>query len=182
MNTLRTVAPERAAELVRAGAVLVDIREADEHAREHIPGARHRALSGFDTETVGGPSDQMLIFYCRSGMRTRANAQRLAAAGSCEAYALEGGIDGWKKAGLPVTFDRRKPIELMRQVQITAGSLVLLGLILALISPAFILLSGFVGAGLVVAGATGFCGMARLLSAMPWNSNVAPAPIMQRDR
>jgi rhodanese-related sulfurtransferase len=124
----------------------------------------------------------VLIFYCRSGARTQANARRLAAAGSCEAYALAGGIDGWKKAGLPVAFDRRKPIELIRQVQIAAGSLVLLGLILSLISPAFILLSGFVGAGLVVAGATGFCGMARLLAAMPWNRHAALAPIIQSDR
>jgi hypothetical protein len=31
------------------------------------------------------------------------------------------------------------------------------------------MLSGFVGAGLVFAGVTGFCGMARLLALMPWN-------------
>ena len=45
MTNPQTISPERAAELVRKGAVLIDIREADEHAREHIPGARHHALS-----------------------------------------------------------------------------------------------------------------------------------------
>ena len=58
----------------------------------------------------------------------------------------------------------------MRQVQIVAGSLVLTGVVLgALVSPGFYALSGFVGAGLLFAGASGFCGMARLLAFMPWN-------------
>ncbi len=182
MNTLRTITPERAAELVRIGAVLVDIREADEHARQHIPGARHHALSRLDAGNATSPGDQTVIFYCRSGARTQANAQRLAAAGGCEVYALQGGIDAWKQAGLPVTFDRRQPIELMRQVQIAAGALVLLGVTLALVSPAFILLSGLVGAGLVFAGVTGFCGMARLLAAMPWNRHAPLAANIPTDR
>ena len=37
MSALKTISPERAAELMRDGAVLVDVREADEHARERIP-------------------------------------------------------------------------------------------------------------------------------------------------
>jgi rhodanese-related sulfurtransferase len=58
----------------------------------------------------------------------------------------------------------------MRQVQIAAGSLVLLGLILShAVAPGWIALTWFVGAGLMVAGITGFCGMARLLAVMPWN-------------
>jgi hypothetical protein len=62
------------------------------------------------------------------------------------------------------------PLPLMRQVQIVAGSLVLLGLILSqTVAPASILLTGFVGAGLVFAGVSGFCGLARLLAVMPWN-------------
>ncbi|RZJ93902.1 MAG: DUF2892 domain-containing protein, partial [Brevundimonas sp.] len=75
-----------------------------------------------------------------------------------------------KAADLPAAVDRKAPLELMRQVQIAAGSLVLLGTVLAwLVHPAFIALSGFVGAGLVFAGASGFCGMARVLAVMPWN-------------
>jgi hypothetical protein len=58
----------------------------------------------------------------------------------------------------------------MRQVQIAAGSLVLLGLILsASLAPAWIALSWFVGAGLVFAGLSGSCGLAKLLALMPWN-------------
>ena len=75
---------------------------------------------------------------------TSANADRLAGAAGCQAYILEGGIDAWKKAGLPVAVDRGQPIEIMRQMQITAGALVLLGVLLGLwVAPAFLALSGF---------------------------------------
>ena len=66
--------------------------------------------------------------------------------------------------------DRRQPIELQRQVQIGAGSLALAGTLLgAFVSPWFYILPGFVGAGLLTAGVTGFCGMALLLMRAPWN-------------
>lgn len=69
---------------------------------------------------------------------------RLAQAASpAQAYVVEGGIQGWKQAGLPTVEDRSQPLPLMRQVH--------------------------VGAGLLFAGVTGFCGMARLLKVMPWN-------------
>jgi rhodanese-related sulfurtransferase len=175
MSNLQAISPQRAAELMRDGAVLVDIREADEHARERIPSARHHALSRIDAETPLRPGDDALIFHCRSGARTKNNAPKLAGAASqCETYILEGGLDAWKKAGLPVTLDRKQPIEIMRQVQIGAGSLVLIGVLLGfLVAPGFYALSGFVGAGLLFAGVSGFCGMARLLAVMPWNRRAA---------
>ena len=177
MAALKTLPAARVADMVRAGAVLVDIRDADEYAREHIPGARHHALGRIDAENPARPGDQVLIFHCRSGARTLAHGDRLAAAGhACETYILEGGIEAWKAAGLPTAIDRRQPIDLMRQVQIAAGGLALLGVVLGYaVSPAFFLLSGGVGAGLLAAGLTGFCGMARLLARMPWNRRIAAA-------
>ena len=175
MSTLQTIAPERAAELVRKGAVLIDIREADEHARERIPGARHHALSQIEADNPARPGDDVLVFHCRSGARTQANTPRLvAAAAGCQAYVLEGGLDAWKRAGLPTAVDRKQPIEINRQVQIIAGSVVLAGVLLgAMVSPGFYILSGLVGAGLAFAGLSGFCGMARLLAQMPWNRRAA---------
>ena len=88
-------------------------------------------------------------------------------------YLVEGGLDAWKKAGLLVATDRRQPIELQRQVQIGAGSLVLFGTLLGLfISPWCLAIPLFVGTGLIVAGVTGFCGMARVLMRAPWNRTV----------
>jgi len=172
--SLPTIDAVRAKCLIDDGAVLVDIREADEHAREHVPGVRHHALSKLSA--IDTADARAVIFHCRSGARTAANASRLAGAAGCDAYVLEGGIDAWKKAGLPVTTDTRQPIEIMRQVQITAGSLVVLGVVLGIwVAPAFLALSAFVGAGLVFAGASGWCGMAKLLGLMPWNRAVKAA-------
>ena len=176
MTQMTPISPERAAELMREGAVLVDIRERDEHLRENIAGARHHAVSVLDREHPAKPGDDVMIFHCKSGARTRQNAERIAGGmpAGVESYLLEGGIDAWRKAGLPVVVDRRQPIPTMRQVQIVAGSLVLLGVVLgAAIAPGFYALSGFVGAGLVFAGVTGFCGMERILALMPWNRAAA---------
>jgi len=172
--SLPTIDAVRAKRLIDDGAVLVDVREADERVREHVPGTRHHALSRLSTIDTAGA--KVVIFHCRSGARTAANASRLAGAAGCDAYVLEGGIDAWKKAGLPVATDTRQPIEIMRQVQITAGSLVVVGVVLGFwIAPAFFGLSAFIGAGLVFAGVSGWCGMAKLLGLMPWNRAVKAA-------
>ncbi len=156
--------------LADRGAVLVDIREADEFARRHIPGAISQPLSGWEAADLSIEPNQDVIFTCRSGMRTAGACDRLAARVSGPAYVLRGGVDAWGKAGLPLTVDAKAPLEIMRQVQIAAGLLVLTGVILGFIAaPAWFGLSAFVGAGLIFAGATGFCGMARLLMLAPWN-------------
>ncbi|WP_018182438.1 rhodanese family protein [Kaistia granuli] len=172
--SLSPILPTRAKELIAAGAVLVDIRDADEYRREHIAGARLRPLSTLTSLDV--EPGRVVIFQCRSGARTTAHADRLAAAAASEAYRLEGGLDAWKKAGLPVVADKRQPLELMRQVQIAAGSLVLIGAALgAFVHPGFYALSAFVGAGLVFAGVSGTCAMARILRRMPWNRPASTA-------
>lgn len=160
--------------LARHAAVLIDIREPDEFARRHVKGALSRPLSAFETAHLRIEPGQDVVFTCRSGMRTAANLQRLSSVVDGPAYILEGGLDAWEADGLPVEEDRKAPLEIMRQVQIAAGGLVLLGVGLgAMLNPMFLGLAGFVGAGLVLAGTTGFCGMARLLASMPWNRRAA---------
>jgi len=170
--SLPTISPAQARRLLAQGALLVDIREADEHAREKIAGARLLPLSKLDEADLAVHEGKPVLFHCKSGARTLANAPRLAAkAGdACEAYIVEGGLDAWMKVGLPVVTDRRQPLELQRQVQIAAGGLVFVGTLLGLlVSPWFFAIPLFVGGGLMNAGITGFCGMARLLVHMPWN-------------
>jgi len=172
--TIPSISPEQARALLADGAVLVDIRNHDEHAREHIPGAVLWPVSQPAVPLPKGAA-KTVVFHCRSGARTQANAARLAAAAGCDAFLLSGGLEAWKRAGLPVKQARRQPIELMRQGQIAAGSLVLAGVVIAAtLSPYGVLLSGFVGAGLVFAGVSGFCSMARLLAWMPWNRRTVP--------
>jgi rhodanese-related sulfurtransferase len=178
--TIKRISPAEAFAMMSDGAILIDVREADEWRREHVAGARLHALSSLEREpprTDGAAA----IFHCRSGNRTAANAQRLAASvPGAKAYLLEGGLEAWRDAGLPVVRDASQPIEVMRQVQIAAGSLVAAGTALgAFIHPGFLAIPGFVGAGLVFAGASGFCGLARLLALAPWN-RMAAAPVNGR--
>jgi len=170
--TLATLSPADTRLAIDAGARLIDIRGADEHARERIPGAVNLQLDRIsDLRRDGRP----VVFHCKSGMRTAANVAQLdAAAGGAPAYILEGGIDAWRKAGHPTAANRSQPLEILRQVQITAGALVLTGVLLGLlVNPGFFGLSAFVGAGLIFAGVTGWCGMANLLRVMPWNRRTA---------
>jgi rhodanese-related sulfurtransferase len=176
MASMTSISPERALELIRDGATLVDIRERDEYARERIDGARHHAVSILDRDHPARPGDEVLIFHCKSGNRTSQAAQQITSGtpAGIETYILDGGIDAWRKAGLPVIVDRKAPIPIMRQVQVVAGSFVVLGAVLgATVASGFYLVSAFVGAGLVFAGITGFCGMARVLEIMPWNRRAA---------
>ena len=153
---------------------LIDIREPDEFAREHIDGAVSLPLSRLEAGHVALRGTTPVAFTCRTGMRTNSNCDRLAAHVGEPAFVLDGGLDSWKKAGLATKADRKAPLEIMRQVQITAGSIVVAGAVLAAtVSPAFIWLSAFIGAGLVFAGSTGWCGMAKLLAVMPWNRKAA---------
>jgi rhodanese-related sulfurtransferase len=167
--TAQPIDVHAAQRLISDGALLVDVREPDEHARERIPNARLVPLSRLTTRLNlhGAPT---VIFHCHSGSRTAAAADKLAALAGGDAYILSGGLEAWKTAGFSVLKDRSRPIEMMRQVQIVAGSLVLLGIGFgAVLHPAFYALAGLVGAGLLFAGTTGTCGMARILALAPWN-------------
>ncbi|KQV54752.1 rhodanese family protein [Caulobacter sp. Root342] len=167
--------PEDVAKRLAEGrAVLIDIREPDEFARRRAKGALSRPLSTLDAKGLSLPDAREVIFTCRSGMRTSANGERLVAACGHSAHVLEGGLDAWDGAGLPVELDRKAPLEMMRQVHIVAGSLVLVGVVLGLtVSPWFLGVAGFAGAGLTFSGISGFCGMARLLALAPWNRSAA---------
>jgi rhodanese-related sulfurtransferase len=147
---------------------VIDVREPMEFAAGHIAGSLNVPLARINqADLPKGP----LVLVCHSGNRSaQALAQLMQQGHPHPLTDLEGGVPAWQQAGLPLRKLKNAPLPLMRQVQIAAGSLVLLGLVLGTwVAPAWILLSWFVGAGLVFAGVSGFCGMARLLAAMPWN-------------
>ena len=155
--------------LHRGEVLLLDVREPNEYAAERIPGARLYPLSQLDSLPLP-VCDRPIVLSCQSGMRSSRAAAQLRARG-LELEELEGGLNAWKQQGYPTEGQAAKaPISIMRQVQIVAGSLVLLGVILgSWIAPGWYILSGFVGAGLTFAGLSGTCMMANLLGAMPWN-------------
>ena len=173
MNHLKPAALKNALE--HNEALLVDIREPGEFAREHIAGAQSLPLSAFDVSHL--PHDRKIVLCCQSGARSTRAVAQLQAAGFNDVAHLDGGLSAWKSARFTTSIDITQPISIMRQVQIVAGSMALAGALLAwLVSPWFIALSGFVGAGLMFTGITDTCMMAMLLARLPYNRPRAPSP------
>jgi rhodanese-related sulfurtransferase len=174
------VTPELLESWLKTGdTVLIDVREDFEHAAERIDGAHHAALSDFDPDALRKVhGSQRVVFHCRSGGRSAQAAARFRA-GDEPVFHLAGGLAGWKISGRQTSRNTSAPrIDVMRQVQMTSGSLVLIGVLLgAFVSPWFLVLSGFVGSGLIFAGASGWCGMGKLLGRMPWNRPATSGPV-----
>lgn len=150
---------------------LIDVRTPAEHGEVHIADANLMPLDRLDPAAVKAAAGQaeQCVLVCRSGKRAEQAFQKLQAAGCGNLAILDGGVDAWESAGLPVNRGE-KAISLERQVRIAAGLLVLTGVILGTtVHPGFYGISAFVGAGLTFAGITDWCGMAMLLAKMPWN-------------
>jgi len=147
---------------------LVDIRSPQEYSRESIGCAEN--ISVDDIYDADIKSDEIVVLHCQSGNRTNQAASKVAGLNAKEVYLLDGGISAWKQHKQPTVKNLKEPLPLMRQVQIIVGFLVVLGVVLSfVVNPYFSLLSAFVGAGLLVAGLTGFCGLARILMILPYN-------------
>jgi rhodanese-related sulfurtransferase len=152
---------------------LIDVRTPVEFREAHLEAARNVPLDRLDPAAVmqsrSGGSELPIYVICQSGGRGRQACEMFHAAGFTNVVNVEGGTAACVAAGFPVIHGP-KSISLERQVRIAAGSLVLLGLLLAwLVHPAFIFMSAFVGAGLVFAGISDTCGMGVILARMPWN-------------
>jgi rhodanese-related sulfurtransferase len=179
--SVQTISMSDCARLVRDGKpmILIDVRSPAEYDRVHAQGARLMPLDKLKAGEVAAlrrdPAEPV-YFICHSGGRSGKACTAMNDAGVANIFSVEGGTGAWEAAGLPVTRGSGKVISLERQVRIVAGSLVLVGVVLALtVHIAFAGLSAFIGAGLLFAGITDFCGMGILLSKMPWNQRGAQA-------
>lgn len=152
-------------------AVLVDVREPAEFASESIPGAVLVPLSTVQVSTLPPHEGKKLVIYCRRGARGASACKKLLTEmPDLELYNLRGGIEEWIADHMPVVRSSRKALPLDRQVQLIIGTLVFIGSLLGFfVSPGYFLLTGFFGVGLIIAGLSGFCGLARLVALMPWN-------------
>jgi rhodanese-related sulfurtransferase len=155
---------------------LIDVRTPAEFASVHVPGAKLFPLDGLDCAAVlagrrAGAASPVYIL-CHSGARAKKAADKFAGSGFENCAVIEGGTQAWADAGLPVERSDRRVLSLDRQLQITIGSIVLTGVLLAqFVNPAWIWLAGFAGAGLIFAGLSGICMMRSLIAKMPWNQN-----------
>ncbi|AKH84582.1 transporter [Streptomyces sp. CNQ-509] len=170
-----TVATDQARTRLGELAV-VDVRTPAEYASGHLPGAVNIPLDHLrtaldDIRHAAGRRD--LLVVCASGARSESACKLLAEQG-IEAATLAGGTGAWAAAGhdlhTPAACDTRAGWSMERQVRFTAGSLVLLGLLLGvLVHPALLLISAGIAGGLVFSALTNTCGMAVVLSKLPHN-------------
>ena len=160
---------------------LLDVRTSAEHSEIHVPGVYLMPLDQLDPTRLanvnGFARNQPLYIFCRSGNRAKQAAEKLEKSGYGQCNVVDGGTSAWVEAGLPVNRGTSTVMSIERQVRIAAGAIVATGVLLSqFVHPAFIWLSGFVGAGLVVTGLTDWCGMGLLIAKMPWNQRGGSCP------
>ena len=173
-NAAPTITPHKAREIAaeNTAVILLDVRTPSEFSARRAVGARNIPLDAIPATIAEGklPKDASICVLCEKGGRAAIAAEHLLKAGHRDVHVVTGGTEAWASSGLPVEGTGRKSISIERQVRIGAGSLVLLGILGGfLIYPGFFVLSAFVGAGLVFAGITDWCGMGLLLARAPWN-------------
>ena len=173
---MKNITAQELQKILAAGAPvdLIDVRTPAEYASAHVPGASLHQLDGLDCGAVlasrKAVSHAPIYILCHAGTRAMKAAAKFAEAGFSDAVVVEGGTQAWVDAGFPVEKSAKAVIPLDRQLQLTVGALVITGVLLSHFgNPHWIWLSGFVGAGLMLAGATGFCPMRSLIALMPWN-------------
>jgi rhodanese-related sulfurtransferase len=99
----KELTPQELVTLVREGrALVVDVREANEFAAGHIPGAINLPLSGFQASTLPDAGDRLLVLNCLGGKRSAMALDKCAAAQAAVDTHLAGGFAAWRSAGLPV--------------------------------------------------------------------------------
>jgi rhodanese-related sulfurtransferase len=169
------ISPNDAA--TRTGCLLLDVRTPAEFAAIHAVGARNVPLDRLEVDAIKTlAAGSELLLLCHGGARARSAAEKLEGSG-LRCVVVDGGTKAWEAAGLPVNRTNRRVLPLDRQVQLTVGPLILLGVILGFtVDPRWTILSGFIGAGLTFAGASGYCGLAYVLGRMPWNRAPAGSP------
>ena len=147
-------------------SILIDVRMPAEFLEAHVPHAENFPLDRLKAEDFKGI--EKLYILCKSGVRSCKAADKLNGIDS-EIIVIEGGTDAWIEAGFRVERETNR-LPIMRQVFLAAAVLLFIGGLGSLfIHSGFIYLTLFVAGGFTLSGATGWCGMAKLLAIMPWN-------------
>ena len=135
---------------------LLDVRTPGEFAAAHVPGAKLIPLDELDAaaSAANAAADGSPVYVlCQSGGRARRAIEKFERAGVQGCVLVEGGMQAWINAGLPVNRGASQVLPLMRQVQIMVGFLSAAGAALALtVNPWFALIPLVIGCGLLFAG------------------------------
>lgn len=169
---LKRISPEAARALVAGDpqVTLLDVRSASEFSEVHIEHSLNIPVDMLAAriEELGTQAKTYVVF-CHSGTRSPMAADMLLQSGIHSVKVMDGGIARWQKERLPV-IRGEAVISLERQVGIVAGSLVLIGILMAnFVNGVFILIPLLVSCGLIFAGVTDNCLMGMLLMKLPYN-------------
>lgn len=103
---IQEISPDQAEQAIRGADVLLDVREAEEFAAGHIPGAVHisRGMLEFKMSSMPEMSSRNLdiVLYCKTSGRAALAACALQDMGYLRVKSIAGGFDAWVAAGKPV--------------------------------------------------------------------------------
>jgi rhodanese-related sulfurtransferase len=103
---VREVAITDAEQEIRDASLLIDVREADEYAAGHLPGAIHMSRGMLEFKISSNPAmgarDLRIVIYCKTSGRAALAANALQDMGYLNVSSIAGGFDAWVAAGKPV--------------------------------------------------------------------------------
>lgn len=103
---IQEIALDEAESAIRAADVVLDVREADEFAASHIPGAIHISRGMLEFKLSNSPElssrDLKFVLYCKTSGRAALAACALLDMGYLHVKSISGGFDAWAGAGKPV--------------------------------------------------------------------------------
>jgi rhodanese-related sulfurtransferase len=169
----RTIDISVAEELIKSvdAIKIIDVRTPAEYESVHIPGSYNVPLDQLPEHRVelARKLHSPIILVCRSGARAEQAAKLFEATHLKQFHVLRGGIQAWEQAGKPMKLGKER-WSMERQVRGLAGALVVLSVLGSwLVWQPLALIAGFIGAGLAYSALTNTCGMAILLSKLPYN-------------
>ncbi len=150
--------------------IILDVRSHGEHFETSLKQPHYLVeLNSLDVKkflTDYHVGNKKIYILCGSGYRATQAAKKFEEAGYDNIAIIKDGISALGEEHL----NKSAVISLERQTRIGVGSLIVLSVLLGCsVSPLFYLATFFFGAGLIYAGISNFCGLALLLSKMPWN-------------
>jgi len=104
----RSIGPEEALRMMQArdDIIFLDVRTPSERSHGAIPGSKLVSIYALLKGEIPLPKDKPILLVCAVGGRSYVAAQALSKYGYREVYNLSGGVKGWYKAGLPLTYDK----------------------------------------------------------------------------
>jgi rhodanese-related sulfurtransferase len=102
-QSVQEISIDQAVLAIQTCDALIDVREADEYAAGHLPGALHMSRGMLEFKMAGNPKmqprDLKIVLYCKTSGRAALSAKSLADMGYTHVQSIAGGVDAWVAAG-----------------------------------------------------------------------------------